>query len=158
MRKYFLLSAVALMLTTTANATTDYAEVTAKATIEVASEITCDELDWGTIVVKANNPEFTLSTDTIAGDAEDMPSIISVSGYSLDGKCYKDGVIFDSYGPDDIIPMTFSTTSTTLKNANGDELGLALSWEADHIYSTLTIPANVKAGEYTSSFTATFIY
>jgi len=60
MRKYFLLSAVALLATSTANATTDYAEVTAKATIEVATEFTCDEINWGTIVVKANNPDFTL--------------------------------------------------------------------------------------------------
>ena len=33
MRKYFLLGAVALMAATSANATTDYAEVTARATI-----------------------------------------------------------------------------------------------------------------------------
>ena len=37
MRKYFLLSALALMISGTANATTDYAEVTAKSTIEVAT-------------------------------------------------------------------------------------------------------------------------
>jgi len=55
MRKYFLLSAIALLAATNVNATTDYAEVTARAKIEVANTFECDDVDWGTIVVKAEN-------------------------------------------------------------------------------------------------------
>ena len=60
MRKYFLLGATVLLAVNTANATTDYAEVTAKATIEVARQFECTDFDFGTIVIKENNPETTV--------------------------------------------------------------------------------------------------
>ncbi|MBE6450662.1 MAG: hypothetical protein E7016_01715 [Alphaproteobacteria bacterium] len=144
MRKYFLLSAVALLATSTANATTDYAEVTAKATIEVATEFTCDEINWGTIVVKANNPDFTLYTDSL-----ETPEILSITDYNLNGTCYKNGTPYNGE----------FEGSTTLKNANGDELGTYASWTTDYpFHSVLSIPANVKAGEYTGAFTVSVTY
>ena len=79
MRKYFLLSAVALLATSTANATTDYAEVTARATIEVAGTFDCPEIDFGTIVVKQNNSEITIYDSDTDPNHSSYDDFISMS-------------------------------------------------------------------------------
>jgi len=145
MRKYFLLSAVALLATSTANATTDYAEVTAKATIEVATKFSCDNIDYGTIVVKQNNASFVI--DAELGVVDDTNSLISWSGdWGITGvsTC---SITFD----DDF------DENVTLKNNNGDNITLNVYNRLGDpfLISTLTIPAQVKPGEYTGSFTVT---
>ncbi|MBE6450854.1 MAG: hypothetical protein E7016_02690 [Alphaproteobacteria bacterium] len=144
MRKYFLLSAVALMISGTANATTDYAEVTAKATIEVAGTFTCEDLDFGTIVVKQNNSVMSLVAP--GSTSESLPEgIISVSGSGVamcDGTSFSDGKI-----------------SLDLKNENNQTMNLLVDKVAgDTLVGTLTIPTEVKAGTYTGSFTVTQTY
>jgi len=152
MRKYFLWSAVALMLTTTANATTDYAEVTAKATIEVAGTLECDDLDFGTIVVKQNNEEMELeSNDWWANHNLKFNDIIS-----LDADGDFSGYIY--CGIDDY--MRADKSSIPLISENGDEMQLKLNdIEVNEMFlTTLVIPAKVKAGTYTGSFTITHTY
>jgi len=145
MRKYFLLSAVAMLMTTTANATTDYAEVTAKATIEVANTMSCDNIDWGTIVVKQNNGEINID-DSCEADSDDL---ISISASDCRSQCRANSS-FETTGFDDV----------TLKNENGNTITLTNIDLADDgtLYSYLNIPANVKAGTYTGSFTVTVTY
>ncbi|MBE6450388.1 MAG: hypothetical protein E7016_00295 [Alphaproteobacteria bacterium] len=53
MRKYFLLSAVALMAATSANATTAYTSLEAEVKIEYAVKFDCEKMDFGTIVVNS---------------------------------------------------------------------------------------------------------
>ncbi|MBQ8870868.1 MAG: DUF4402 domain-containing protein [Alphaproteobacteria bacterium] len=159
MRKYFLLSAVAILAATNVNATTDYAEVTAKATIEVAGTFECSDLDFGTIVVKQGNAESIVTAFMSYDENEDFiqassksGDIISVSGAST-ASC---GYIDDYHTPSGVdIP-----TSVTLIGNNGSmTAALKMSDESwFYIDGTLTIPANVKAGEYTGSFTVTATY
>ncbi|MBE6451472.1 MAG: DUF4402 domain-containing protein [Alphaproteobacteria bacterium] len=151
MRKYFLLSAVALLATSTANATTDYAEVTAKATIEVAGTFTCEDLDFGTIVVKQNNPAFTVST----GDGfEDLDHNVVLSWDGGDGAECSFDVEGATYGT---IPSFKITNGTDTMDVNA-YIGYNSAEGAASIDGTLSIPANVKAGDYTGSFTVTATY
>jgi len=145
MRKYFLLSAVALLVATSANATTDYAEVTAKATIEVATKFSCDNIDYGTIVVKQNNSPFVI--DAELGVVDDTNSLISWSGDTGITGVSTCGITFD----DDF------NENVTLKNNNGDKITLSVysRYDDSFLISALRIPAQVKPGEYTGSFTVT---
>ncbi|MBE6450510.1 MAG: hypothetical protein E7016_00930 [Alphaproteobacteria bacterium] len=150
MRKYFLISAVALLATSTANATTDYAEVTAKATIEVAGSLNCDDMDFGTIVVKQNNKAATirlhLTNDfdpRVSYDSDDILSVADINPANCDN-------IVDRNLPT-AIPLTNGSGAKMLVT-DFDIMDDAV------ICGTLNIPANVKAGEYTGSFTATTTY
>ena len=156
MRKYFLLSAVALMAATTANATTDYAEVTAKATIEVAGQLDCsNSIDFGTIVVKQNNAESTVVLDEnyeILGEIQYTGDIISVTNASSFPRCgLPDISITNASIPENIV-IKSGTESLPLK------LTSSIGSDGVNIYATLTIPAKVKAGDYTGSFTVTATY
>ena len=155
MRKYFLTTAVALLATSTANATTDYAEVTAKATIEVAGTFSCDDFDFGTIVVKQNNEAFTMSE----GEG-DSPDLLSSEG-SWVFMCYGEDLSASKLGGYNLVHRI------TLKNDNGDTLSASAYVEdcddlgdgyGCYYLPQLNIPAHVKAGEYTGSFTITATY
>ncbi|MBE6451469.1 MAG: hypothetical protein E7016_05855 [Alphaproteobacteria bacterium] len=149
MRKYFLLSAVALLATSTANATTDYAEVTAKATIQVAGTLECNggEVDYGTIVVKQDNEEFVID---YYGEST-SEDFISMSGEGNISSCAPGGS--GEY-------LNNFTASTELTSAEGNKLSLNayINKDSEELLTELTIPANVKAGEYTGSFTVTYTY
>ncbi|MBE6450514.1 MAG: hypothetical protein E7016_00950 [Alphaproteobacteria bacterium] len=138
MRKYFLLSAVALLAATSANAKTDYAEVTAKATIEVATKYGCDELNLGKIVVKKNNAEFTFSE---ADQSDD--NLISVENNILDLHCE---------GPLDPI-----IANIDLKNPDAPDKVIKLNYDGISAWYTVTIPANITAGEYSGTITMTVV-
>ena len=153
MRKYFLTCAVALLAASTANATTDYAEVTAKATIEVANSLYCtDDLKFGTIVVKQNNSASTVTIDDsgqpiIAGD------IISVSEPD-DG----DNAVQCFDHDDNVIEGNLSHP-TTIKLSNGtNELDVTLLSNGGNITGILHIPPMVNKGDYTGSFTVSYTY
>ncbi|MBQ8870910.1 MAG: DUF4402 domain-containing protein [Alphaproteobacteria bacterium] len=154
MRKYFLLGAVALLAASNANATTDYAEVTAKATIQVASSATCDILNFGTIVVKQGNEDSTVTLDSddyskpiITGD------ILSVSGANVPACSFGDGTG----------ELTGGNSLPTSLTLTGDKTGETMTVtnfemydESDYSYyilATLNIPAGVAADVYTGSFT-----
>ena len=150
MRKYFLLSAVAALVASTANATTDYAEVTARATIQVAGTVNCTDMDFGTIVVKSGRADDTVVSIS-AFDNEitfDTAHVLSVTGASR-GECY----------PTSNDYVMKSSSSTVLTNQNGDTLSLVI--ESDDFESfggSLTIPADVNPGTYTGLYTVTYTY
>ena len=162
MRKYFLLSAVALLATSTANATTDYAEVTAKATIEVAGQLDCtNSIDFGTIVVKANNAESTVNFDlgSFTGD------ILSVSAFTNPDNFVEgsyNGAVGCDVTTDGVEGATYSIPpSTKLKNGEKEmTLTLDTGQDADFLYITpkLTVPQKVTAGDYIGAFTGTATY
>ena len=150
MRKYFLLSAVAALAASTANATTDYAEVTARATIQVAGTLDCESsIDWGTIVVKQGHGDITIASD----DADLPDGILSMP--------YAGGIMaFCGYGEDDAIQ--FQPTTVTLAKKDGGEgiLTYKPEYSGGHesIVGTLTIPAGTVSGDYEGSFTAVRTY
>ncbi|MBE6450831.1 MAG: DUF4402 domain-containing protein [Alphaproteobacteria bacterium] len=155
MRKYFLTCTVALLATSTANATTDYAEVTAKATIEVATQLDCSELDFGTIVVKQNNAASTVTIPqegrlTYTGD------VLSVEDYSR-GLCR---------GIDDEESYSITSTAATI-NLIGEKskeiitanvVPDAVELFEFEIEGVLNIPQNVTADTYIGSYTLTTIH
>ncbi|MBE6451021.1 MAG: hypothetical protein E7016_03540 [Alphaproteobacteria bacterium] len=152
MRKYFLISAVALLSIGTANATTDYAEVTAKATIEVANEVDCGEVNWGTIVVKQNNSDILLQMNPYTGEVTSgSDDVISVTD-SDSAVCSTMDGNFDWDGISELPSVTLRAEGeiqTLTYVPVGDMTSLA---------GKLTIPANVKAGTYTGSFTVSVTY
>ncbi|MBQ2811056.1 MAG: DUF4402 domain-containing protein [Alphaproteobacteria bacterium] len=163
MRKYFLLSAVALLAASTANATTDYAEVTAKATIEVANTFTCSELNFGTIVMKQNNAEsyLWLLHDGSSIDYDLDVDVISATDYST-ATCSFDSVISERVTLPDSIQLTGVNTSEKL---TVDSFGYAtsggepdVSFNKLHIGAMLHIPSKVTADEYIGSFTVSVVY
>ncbi|MBE6450643.1 MAG: DUF4402 domain-containing protein [Alphaproteobacteria bacterium] len=141
MRKYFLLSAVALLATSTANAATRYAEVTAKAELVTANTFEkYSDLDFGVIAIKSNNKDstVTISKNSVVSHTGD---VLSVDNATL--------ATFD-----DLNSMHFPET-VTIKNGE-NTLSISLSDESTGgfaIGGTLNIPANVPVGVYTGSFT-----
>ena len=150
MRKYFLLTSAALLAASTANATTDYAEVTAKATIEVAGTFEFSDLDFGTIVVKQQNEEIILNCDRdrCAARSDDF---ISQKGYApaktdennVASIPWEDGLYFD-----DITLQGTKGGELTVSNVFGNAYG---GYGA--IAGTLIIPSKVVADDYTGTFT-----
>ena len=141
------------MISSTSNATTDHAEVTAKATIQVAGVLKCDDLNFGTIVVKQNNGISTVTTDdaanTFTGD------IISVTGEGLGYGYCSDPDDAENFG----LEITLSTDTVELTNETGQKMTASVSnGNGSMIFGTLTIPANVTAGTYTGSYTVTRTY
>jgi len=157
MRKYFLLSAVALMAATSANATTDYAEVTAKATIEVANTVSCTDLDFGTIVVKSGNKDSSVIADGYLYGNDSLRftgDILSVSGKGYSECNFIEGSAY--------VMVSDSVTvqqSTILNDGKGNSMSLTLGDDGSgRVYGTLlTVPAEVVAGEYTGTFSVTAI-
>ncbi|MBE6450346.1 MAG: DUF4402 domain-containing protein [Alphaproteobacteria bacterium] len=165
MRKYFLLSAVALLAASTANATTDYAEVTAKATIEVANTFTCSELNFGTIVMKQNNEktELWLTHDGSSLDSYDIDStnIISATDYDT-ANCSFDSVVAGNITLPTSIQLTGVNTSEKLTVDSFGYAGVGgepdVSFNKLHIGAMLHIPSKVTADEYIGSFTVSVVY
>jgi len=151
MRKYFLLSAAALMVATSANATTDYAEVTAKATIEVANLHTCSPLNFGKIVLKKDNAQVSLNLlEYLAGDGSiSSNQIISITG-ATGSSC-----TLNPYDQD------YSVTDATLTNKEGTGTMTVTNITNDggsDFWGTLNIPAKAVPGEYEGTFTITYNY
>ena len=153
MRKYFLISAVALLAATSANATTDYAEVTARATIEVATTMDCTDVDFGTIVVKQNNAASTVTMDADMGKVYGDGDILSIDSDETFFSCNNgDGM------PITGIDLSFPS-SIVLSNGNGGEMTVDFSINgAESIDAVLHIPAKVQSGDYTETFTVTYTY
>ncbi|MBQ2810855.1 MAG: hypothetical protein IJF12_01665 [Alphaproteobacteria bacterium] len=169
MRKYFLTCAVALLATSTANATTDYAEVTAKATIQVAGTISCSDMDFGTIVMKANNSATAIGGEWSYGDDEnyyDRNQILSISNRNINPRCVTS---IDSSADMDAIAQNVSTPNSIYLTGTKSNDKLTVSdftvyvddSESTMIIdvdSALYIPANITADTYTGSFTLTVTY
>ncbi|MBE6450848.1 MAG: hypothetical protein E7016_02660 [Alphaproteobacteria bacterium] len=153
MRKYFLLFAVALLVTSNVNATTDYAEVTAKATIEVANKIECSNLNFGKIVVKKNNEATTVISTPDDGMGDEVvlsKDILSHTGMSS-VYCEDAAMAMDQLG------YSFPPT-VTLTGTGGNLTAKLSSVSYGKIEGQLSIPNNVTGGDYTGSFTVSFTY
>ena len=159
MRKYFLTCAVAMLVATSANATTDYAEVTAKATIQVANTMECDSFDYGNIVVKANNPKSYVYADKTFTEG-----VLSITGNTLFAvTCVTNapdsGNVENVSFPSSVtLKGTTSDTPLTLTGLTVDSDGTMTPMEFYIGEGTLEIPANVKADTYTGSFTVSYTY
>ena len=157
MRKYFLLGAVAMLATNTANATTDYAEVTAKATIEVAGILDCSSnvLECGTIVVKQYNKEIQVPCGypSIYGDPFNMPLPEDVISHTGGNMVICPNANFGTEGTS-IGTIELISGNNKIQFAVGGEI----TPEGETVMGRLTIPANVPAGPYTGSFTITSTY
>ncbi|MBQ8871093.1 MAG: hypothetical protein IJ019_06955 [Alphaproteobacteria bacterium] len=141
------------MISGTANATTDYAEVTAKATIEVAGTISCSDMNFGTIVVKQNNAETTISYgDGLEYTHYDKTSILSVTNVS-NSLCSTLSTEDTGVDYPDSIELKADGKSTKLIYYPLMDIE-----DAPMFYGDLEIPAQVQAGEYTGSFTVTHTY
>ena len=158
------MSAVALMISGTANATTDYAEVTAKATIQVAGSLDCTDLNFGTIVVKQNNADISLPFNEIGFPDDYSSDILSISG--IDGT---EGVCLASVhsGSEENISVSETVTLTGTTNPTNKMTVLLDAYEGIDdgdgykivLYnSILQIPAKVQPDTYTGSFTVSFTY
>ena len=157
MRKYFLLGVAALLSASTANATTDYAEVTAKATIEVAGTLTCKNIDFGTIVVKQNNGASTITIDTEDDLTQLDGDILSTSDLS-NAKFFCGDVSDPTATPMGVGNLSFPR-SVTIKNDSNDEMTISFEDNyVDGVNTILSIPPQVGEGDYTGSFTVTYTY
>lgn len=140
-----------MLATTTANATTDYAEVTARAKIEVANSVECTDLDWGTIVVKQNNQEFTLDA---YDPSKSQTEVISYDNNKGESSC-------SGIGGNGSYNLPDSLTLTSDNGGNPLTLHLYRDSFEDGFFllgSSLTVPANVKTGNYEAHFTVSFTY
>ncbi|MBE6451454.1 MAG: hypothetical protein E7016_05780 [Alphaproteobacteria bacterium] len=145
MSKYFVLILAFMLASTNVNATTDYAEVTAKATIEIAEVIQCpvDKISFGVITVKLNN---TSSTVTIGdGQTTFTGDVISVSGEKA-ANCGN-------------VDLNWNNVAVTITNEEDDAL-IINNFKVDSSYNiggTLHIPPQAGAGSYTGTFMVTNI-
>ncbi|MBE6450687.1 MAG: hypothetical protein E7016_01840 [Alphaproteobacteria bacterium] len=159
MRKYFLLSAVALMISGTANA--DNASLTAEvyAKIEHVNQITCSPLDFGTIYLKKNNAESVLS----ASDFTPSGDIISVFGGSAgycSGISSEDGVNIVGWGrtegmDDQSGKFYFLTGNSDEEYAYIDNISINSD---GYIWADLHIPANFPTATLDTTISLTVTY
>ncbi|MBE6451727.1 MAG: DUF4402 domain-containing protein [Alphaproteobacteria bacterium] len=159
MRKYFLLSFAALMAATSANATTDYAEVTAKATIEVAGTFSCDPIDFGTIVLKQGNGEIILHG--LDGAVEgDKASLLSPSEYqSFLAECSfvaNENIDQGNFNLPETIQLTGEDPNNkiSMKNTNAYPTSEGYTYVTGSLY----IPADAEADTYNGTFTMSVTY
>ena len=155
MRKYFLLSAVALLAASTANAETEYAEVTVKATLVDANQFSCSDMDFGIIVLKSG--AMIASTVTLQNTGEPITTgkILSVSGTNTPLCEHARGEQVEVNFPESLTLTSIHTgeemtvTNFEKVNDNGYEF---------NIIATLNIPETYADDEYIGTFTLTSTY
>ena len=86
MRKYFLLSAVALLVTNTANAENVTYNVEAQAKVALSTKATCTTWDWGTIyLTDLNITDLSLSSDydgRVTATGADANKFTNIGGHT----------------------------------------------------------------------------
>ncbi|MBE6451275.1 MAG: hypothetical protein E7016_04855 [Alphaproteobacteria bacterium] len=151
MRKYFLLSAVALMVATNVNAES-YVQgsITAEARLVSATGLDCSDLNFGTIVTKANRTQVSrvitdLDTNEFTGD------IIDVINPGYGAYCQIDG--------SDATP-SFETQRIMLYHESGSGyVNLKIETGADYyLRGELSIPQTAPDGLYTGTVTVVATY
>ncbi|MBQ8869822.1 MAG: DUF4402 domain-containing protein [Alphaproteobacteria bacterium] len=163
MRKYFLLSAIALLATSTANAD-NYAEIEMTAKITEADSITCSPLNFGHIVLDNKNDGNEGNIKILFDDFEITDNgggkrIVAVNGSSA--------AICDISNSSTItFPNDAKITGPNGDLTVGDFQAYYDEYTGDvyRIGATLYIPGSADtemeslAGEYTGSFTLTVTY
>ncbi|MBE6450456.1 MAG: hypothetical protein E7016_00650 [Alphaproteobacteria bacterium] len=156
MRKYFLLSAVALMAATSANAENSYGTVEVNADIKYVNNITCSSLELGTIYLDSASEEdgtFSVSIDqayNLGG------SVVRVDGADA-SEC--------NFGLTSEIDLSKVYMEDTITLGNKDNtIDVALDMQQTGmdgvrllIRADVTIPAGMPAGHYTKSFEVFYI-
>ncbi|MBQ8870779.1 MAG: DUF4402 domain-containing protein [Alphaproteobacteria bacterium] len=161
MRKYFLLSAVVMLVATNANATSESATFQAKAQVNMVNYVTCSDLDFGTIYLKTDNEPSTLT----------IPAMGS-------GLIEKTGDI-TTYTGGEAAECTFSSTFNTidenwsiitddylqLDGGEGDDMHATITDmtvyfdtnQKARIGGTLNIPRGFSGGTLTGTYTFTVL-
>ncbi|MBQ2810689.1 MAG: DUF4402 domain-containing protein [Alphaproteobacteria bacterium] len=164
MRKYFLLSAVALMSASNVMAASESGTFQAKAQVNIVNHVTCSDMDFGTIYLKAGNARSTIYMDAaenieITGDITSYtgqkPAKCTLTGtfdfedmaYNLiiDDKLELTGGTGDDYDGMDGYPAWIDSVSTDVE---GNEITIG---------GTLNIPAKFTGGTLTGTFTFTIV-
>jgi len=151
MRKYFLLSAVALLATSNANAEFSdgqyYGIITANASIVNATKVTCTDLDFGRIVLdNQRTTDTTIEISPTNGKITSSDSVISVTNYKM-GNC--NPISVEGMGGEIVID---------LKNEHGDTINAEITGFEKNIGGILTIPSDAKDGDYSGSYTVIYFY
>ena len=169
MRKYFLISTVALMTATNVNAIADSGTVQVKAQVNMVNTMSCSAMDFGTIYLKAGNAFSTLSFDDTFW-VETTGDIISYS-QPTPSTCTLSGE-YDSVGYDLHILGSNGLNIVELNGGTGeedgesgmsawiDEIGAQVSTSSGlsmDLYGKLNIPANFTGGSLTGSFTVMIV-
>ena len=150
MRKYFLISTVALLAASNVNAQISYSSnFTASASIQYPTTMNCSELKFGTVMLKNNTEEATVTLNY--GSETHSDNVYSVENYAQSVCDYG-----DSLG-DIVNLLSVTPDSITLTNASDAQLTVDLhSYIGDgnlKIGGTLTIPAGTSAGDYSATVT-----
>ncbi|MBQ8870876.1 MAG: hypothetical protein IJ019_05825 [Alphaproteobacteria bacterium] len=155
MRKYFLLSAAALMMATNVNASSapEYADVKVSAEVEIAQKIDCTNVDFGTIILKSDRGSEYVMMNPDSGNNSKSSGIFSWSG-GENANCGASASGISLLGDEEFIELANTTNSSSLSitfepqmidGYIGGTLRFPLDNEEDSEY--------VLAGTYVGSFT-----
>ncbi|MBE6451830.1 MAG: hypothetical protein E7016_07740 [Alphaproteobacteria bacterium] len=162
MRKYFLLSAAAILAANTANAATAAGVATVQVSAEVTpvSTVSCTELKFGNILLESDWTSFVIDTDRGCG-AQCGTDVIDVIGHQ-NASC-----TFSTVNVDDYNDATVSVPSgVTLSGDNGRTLTVGIEpFGGNEIMGTIDEDVEVFDGgpsgifgKYSGSFIATLVY
>ncbi|MBQ2810623.1 MAG: hypothetical protein IJF12_00460 [Alphaproteobacteria bacterium] len=161
MRKYFLLSAAAILAANTANAATAGGTSTVQVSAEVTpvSTVSCTELKFGNILLKSDWTSFIINTENGCG-AQCGTDVLDVVGYE-NATCTFPNVDVEDYAETILsVPQV-----VRLSGDNGRTLTIALSIDENHIIGTIEADAEGSDGgpsgifgKYSGSFTASLVY
>ena len=149
MRKYFLLSAVAMLMATNVNAENNaYSELAVNVTIAHANEVNCSDVNFGTLYLKAGHSDVNVRLIDDVTTESDSPDFVSADA-PMAAYCQLNTPSV----------MYFSSETVTL-SAEGESKVLTFKpeqWDDNSINGTLSIPAGVTPTSYTGSFEVTFV-
>ncbi|MBE6451099.1 MAG: DUF4402 domain-containing protein [Alphaproteobacteria bacterium] len=160
MRKHFITTIVALFTATNVNATQSFSgTLTVSATVERTTSMTCEPLNFGTILLPAGSEgQVLVNTD----NTTDVNYAISVTGAST-GYCSfgenSDEItdLFDGIDLSDE-PFYLSDNRDSSSSVYVKSLLYESSGNGFLIGGVLYIGENVPSGTYTGSFTVTITY
>ena len=157
MRKYFLISAVAILAATNANADMQYAEINTNVTIRYVDAFECSDLEWGILTLKKNHGEIIVHGDgSVDGDK------VGLLDFGNGGAFSNCSYIGSEYiGPENFnLPETVQLTGADSNN-NISMKDIQTAFDGDYILiisGSLYIPADAEADTYNGTFTISVTY
>ena len=146
MKKYFLSMCFVFLTISNVNSATDYAEVTARASIQVAEVVECENpiMNFGSLAVKANNEESSVALG--ANSTTQNGDVVAVNNAST-ATCSNQELNWEAVG------------DVTLTNNNGKTVTITdIGVDANNnVTGNLIIPKNADSGEYVGTFTVASI-
>ncbi|MBQ2810653.1 MAG: DUF4402 domain-containing protein [Alphaproteobacteria bacterium] len=184
MRKYFLLSAVALLSANTVIAAEqgEIANMQVTANVSVVSEVNCSALNFGDIYIRANNMPSSVTVEAYYDDASGygrsrFDGDVTGVNHAQGGRCELLGM-YEGYtlsypdhitltgglgGPSDEPDSVNAYVSNIQVNKSGEhnygdeDLGTNGRGDIVDVGGTLNIPENFSGGELTGTITFTII-